>query len=442
MPQPGRALTADGAPRGGLAALCITQTTGWGALYYALVTAVRPISEDTGWDPVLITGAFSAGLLLSAVAGIFVGRILDRTGPRTLMTGGSAVGVLALLLVAAAPNLPVFFAGWLAAGMAQAAVLYQPAFTVISRWYGPARLRPLTVLTLVAGFASTIFAPLTAALTSGIGWRGTFAVLAVILGVVTVPLHARYLNRSWTRAASGGTAAAHRAAVRAVRRSPEFLGLQLLMVLLGLGLYTATLNIVPLLMEKGASYGAAAAVLGLVGAGQVGGRLLFAAIPPGVRLPVITSTAAGAVVLLAVLPGPVPLLVAAGMLAGAVRGCHTLLQATIVADRWGTRNLGALQGVFAAPLTAVIAIAPAAGPLLAGLLGTYTAMATAMAASAAAAALLAAAFTLRDTSRRRAGSGRAAGRKHDDRHAYQADPRTDGVPAVRTEAVENHAPDK
>ncbi len=408
-PAPARILVAEGAPRGGLAALCITQTTGWGVLYYALIAAVRPISEDTGWDPALITAAFSAGLLLSAAAGIAVGRILDRTGPRALMVGGSLAGVLALVMAAVAPNLPAFFAAWLLAGTAQAAVLYQPAFTVISRWYGPARIRPLTILTLVAGFASTIFAPATAALTSAFGWRDAFLILAGVLGIVTVPLHARYLNRHWARTAEGTSAAGHRSALRTIRRSPEFLGLQLLMALLCLGLYTVTLNIVPLLMEKGADYGAAAFGLGLVGAGQVGGRLLFAAIPAGARLPAITGTAACAVLSLAVLPGPVPLLIAAGMLAGAVRGCQTLLQATIVGDRWGTRNLGTLQGHFAAPLTAVAAVAPAAGPLLAGWLGTYTGMSYAMAAAAFTAALLAAAMSLQafrgrpqQSSRRRA----------------------------------------
>ena len=111
-----------------------------------------------------------------------------------------------------------------------------------------------------------------------------------MLGLITVPLHARFLNRHWTPAPQHGTATVRRGRVRAVRRSPEFLGLQLLMVLLGLGLYTVTLNIVPLLMEKGAGYGLAAAGLGLVGAGQVGGRLLFSSIPPDVRLPVITGT--------------------------------------------------------------------------------------------------------------------------------------------------------
>lgn len=397
MPAPAlsRTLVAEGAPRGGLAALCITQTTGWGVLYYALIAAVRPISQDTGWDPVQVTGAFSAGLLVSAAAGIAVGRILDRTGPRMLMIGGSLLGMLALVVAAMAPNLAVFIAAWLLAGTAQAAVLYQPAFTVISRWYGPARVRPLTILTLVAGFASTIFAPATAALTSAFGWRGAFIILAGIMGLIAVPLHARYLNRNWAPAAPGTLATVHRAMPRIVRRSPEFLGLQALMVLLCLGLYTVTLNIMPLLAEKGADYATAALGLGLVGAGQVGGRLLFAAIPAGARLQVITGTAACAAFLLAALPGPVPALIAAGMLAGAVRGCQTLLQATIVADRWGTQNLGTLQGLFAAPLTAVTAVAPAAGPLLAAWLGTYTGMAYAMAAAAATAAVLAAAGSVR-----------------------------------------------
>lgn len=392
MPAPvvTRSLVAEGAPRGGFAALCITQTTGWGVLYYALLAAVRPISEDTGWDPALVTGAFSAGLLVSAVAGIAVGRTLDRTGPRNLMIRGSVVGVLALVLVGVAPNLPTFAAAWLLAGTAQAAVLYQPAFTVISRWYGPARIRPLTILTLVAGFASTIFAPLTAALCVTFGWRAAFLVLAGVIGLITVPLHACYLNRTWVPDPPGASAANDRTVVRSVRRTGEFLGLQVLMVLLCLGLYTVTLNIISLLMEKGADYATAALGLGLVGAGQVGGRLSFAAIPSRARLPVITGTATVTVLTLAALPGPAPVLIAASMLAGAVRGCQTLLQATIVADRWGANSLGALQGTFAAPLTATTALAPAAGPAMAAWLGSFTSMAYAMAYAMAAATGLAA----------------------------------------------------
>ena len=125
------------------------------------------------------------------------------------------------------------------------------------------------------------------------------------------------------------------------------------------------------------------------GPGQVGGRLLFARIPARARVASIAGAGAGAVLSLAVLPGPPGLLIAAGVLAGAVRGCQTLLQATIVAERWGMSSLGARQGRFAAPLTAVTALAPAAGPALAAWLGSYTAMAYAMAGAAGLAALIA-----------------------------------------------------
>lgn len=396
MPAPAvsRTLVAEGAPRGGLAALCITQTTAWGVLYYALLTAAGPISADTGWDQALVTGAFSAGLVVSAAAGIAVGRIPDRTGPRNLMAGGSLVGVLAVALAGVSPNLIWFAAAWLLAGTAQAAVLYQPAFTVISRWYGPARIRPLTILTLVAGFASTIFAPLTAALCTGIGWRGAFLVLAGLLGAATVPLHTRCLNQTWRQELSAARILEDSAQIRRIRRSRDFLALQALMVLLCLGLYTVTLNIIPLLMEKGADYTLAALGLGLVGAGQVAGRLLFAALPTKARIPAVTGAATVALLLLALLPGPA-LLIGAGMIAGAVRGCQTLLQATIVATNWGATGLGTLQGLLAAPLTIVTALAPALGPALATWCGSFTGMTYAMAAATGTALLITVAHTVR-----------------------------------------------
>jgi hypothetical protein len=68
-PAPARILAAEGAPRGDFAALCITQATGWGVLYYALIAAVRPISEDTGWDP-----ALGDGSLFRRPAGLRSGR--------------------------------------------------------------------------------------------------------------------------------------------------------------------------------------------------------------------------------------------------------------------------------------------------------------------------------------------------------------------------------
>lgn len=138
-------------------------------LFYAFPVLVPSIARDTGWSPAALTAALSAALLVSAVTGIAVGRVLDRRGPRLVMTAETAAGVGAVVLIATARTLPGFFAGWIGAGLAMAATFYPPAFAALTRWYGPRRVRALTTLTLAAGFASTVFAPLTALLAGTLG---------------------------------------------------------------------------------------------------------------------------------------------------------------------------------------------------------------------------------------------------------------------------------
>ena len=104
------------------------------------------------------------------------------------MTAGSALAAAALVGVAEAPSYGWFLAAWLIAGVAMAGVFYPPAFAALTGWYGPKRLPALTTLTLAVGFASTIFAPLTAALADQLNWRDvyptTLAAWAIGLGGV------------------------------------------------------------------------------------------------------------------------------------------------------------------------------------------------------------------------------------------------------------------
>ncbi|MDN6193108.1 MAG: MFS transporter [Brevibacterium sp.] len=371
-------------PRGGLAGLCIAELCSWGLLYYSLPVAVTRISADMGWSQTTVTAALSVGLIVSALAGIRVGRLLDAHGPRTLMSLGTVIGIVALLLVAAAPNLIVFFLAWVLAGFAQAATLYPPAFAVVTRWYGPDRVKPLTTITLVGGLASTVFAPIIAWLIDSCGWRATYVILAGILALTALPMHLFFLNRRWTDEAAGESRTPSRVEIRTVTRSTRFIVLQISVALSTFTLFAVTINIIPLLMERGVGYRLAAIALGLVGFGQVAGRFFYPALERHTtsRARTVLLFASGAVGLwlLAFVPGPIWLLIGIGMLAGGVRGCITLLQATAVADRWGTANFGAINGVFVAPITVGTALAPVAGPALAGVVGGYPMMAIVMAA--------------------------------------------------------------
>lgn len=379
--------TRDPRLRRALAALCLTEITSWGVLYYSLPVAATDITRTEGWSHGEVFTAFSAGLLLSAAAGARVGRLLDRHGPRLVMTLGSVVGVLALLLVAWAPNLPVFCAAWLVTGLAQSAALYPPAFAAVTRWYGDARTWPLTILTLVGGLASTAFAPLTNLLVEQSGWRTTYLLLAALYGLVTIPLHLLLLTPPWPGHRESASPADDRRAVRTVLRSRRFRSLQVSVTLVALAMFAVTLNLIPLLTSRGFGQAAAATVFGLVGLGQVLGRLCFAVLPDGREPHVRTVTIGVAGVLalaaLSAVSGPEWALVALAVVAGAVRGAMTLLQATAVADRWGTRHYGTLNGAFSVPVIAAIALAPAAGAVAADLAGSPAVAAAAFAGLAA-----------------------------------------------------------
>jgi MFS family permease len=395
----GYASQAAGSP---LAALCITEITSWGVLYYAFPVLAPAITRDTGWSTAGITAAFSAALIVAALAGIPVGRALDRHGPRTLMTGGSVLAVLAVLAVGAAPNLLWFAAAWLLAGTAMSAVLYQPAFAALTRYYAPRHLGALTTVTLVAGLASTVFAPLTDALATHLSWRDVYLVLAVVLAVITVPLHLLALRRPWPappKAAPGaqegpGGRARDRAGVSATVRSRPFLLLTFALTLSAFAMYAVVINLIPLLASRGAGSSTAAWALGLGGVGQVTGRLGYGVLVrrTGVRARTvwILALSAATTAALAVIPGPVALLIAVAFLAGTTRGIATLLQATAVSDRWGTTSYGALSGILAAPITTATALAPFAGAALAAGLGGYPSMFLVLTAAAVVAALLAA----------------------------------------------------
>src|SRR5215510_13059297 len=96
-----------------LVVLCITEITSWGVLFYSFPVLAPAIEADLHASASTITAGFSLGQITSALAGIVVGRVLDRTGPRLVMTTASVLVVPALVLTANAHDVPTFYAAWL-----------------------------------------------------------------------------------------------------------------------------------------------------------------------------------------------------------------------------------------------------------------------------------------------------------------------------------------
>jgi MFS family permease len=367
--------------------LSITVITSYGALYYTFAVLSSAIVDDTGWSAVELTAAFSASQVVSGIVGVALGRRLDRYGPRVIMTAGSVVSALGLLAIATAQSYAWFFVAWIITGVGMAGVLYPCAFAALTHWGGSRRVTALTTLTLVAGLASTIFAPLAAGIEAAAGWRTTYAAMALVLGAVTIPLHWRGLDLPWTRVASSEDGSASDGAVR----TRPFLVLALISATAAFVVYAVVVNLVPLLVERGFSATEAAIGLAIGGVGQVAGRLVYARLAAGTspvsRASIVIASVSVTTAMLAVAPTEAWVLFAVSVLVGVSRGLYTLIQATAVSDRWGTANYGHLSSILSAPILIASAVAPFAGAVLATATGSQRDAFVILAAMALAAAI-------------------------------------------------------
>jgi MFS family permease len=154
----------DGAPRYGwaiVAALAATQTVGYGVLYYAYAVFLTPMATALHTSTTVVAGALTCSALASATAAVPVGRWLDAHGGRALMAGGSIAATLLVLAWSQIHSILALYLVWIGIGLATACVLYEAAFAVIITWFRQRRATALLALTMVAGFASSIFLPLT-----------------------------------------------------------------------------------------------------------------------------------------------------------------------------------------------------------------------------------------------------------------------------------------
>jgi predicted MFS family arabinose efflux permease len=380
---PGRARLP---PRGRaiVAALAVTQTVGYGSLWYSFPVLLGPTGTDLGVSRTTVTGAFTAAVLASAALAVPVGRWLDRHGARGLMTLGSVVGTALLVALSRADSVTELYAVWAGIGAVGAAVFYEAAFATAVAWAPPAlRARTILSITVVAGFASTVFIPLTGRLVEAYGWRTAVLVLAVVHGVVTVPLHALVLRRPphvdaarADAAARAGAEAARRAAVVRAVHDGRFWLLGLGFTAQTVAFATMSVHLVGILVAAGHPPTVAAAVAGTIGALQVLGRVVVTGLSRRFGMAAVVGCvyvvqAAAAAALSRTAASTVGA-VAAVAVFGFGFGLGSIARPALLTALFGTTGFASLSGRLAVPVTLMTAGAPLAAAGLQHATGSWT----------------------------------------------------------------------
>jgi MFS family permease len=349
--------------------LSVGQLVSWGTFYYGFSLFVEPMERELGWSRTDLTLALSGGLLMTGFSSVVVGDWIDKRGGFWPMTLGSLVGAALLVLWAVNDSLVVFFLLWLGLGVVHSMTLYDPAFAVITANLGSQYRLGITYMTLVGGFASTLFMPATQVFIDWWGWRDTLLVLAGFNVLVGIFIHAVLLRGTkGSRMRVKSDEPARASPLRLALRQKVFWLLALALLSQSAAVTSITFHIVPLLGERGLSTGLVLLAIALIGPAQVAGRLVLLGLGRRATTKVmggvtVTLLPLSMLALLAVEGESIWLYVFV-LLYGAGNGLMTIVRGASVVEFLGAEGFGAINGALALPAT----IARAAAPLLVSLL--------------------------------------------------------------------------
>jgi len=349
------------------AVLGINQTLSWGMTFYLPAIVAEPVEAAFGRSGFPVLGAFSWALLVAGACAPRVGRWIDRHGGRGSLLASILVIALGQVVLAVAPGLAVWYLGWTVIGVGMAMGLYDAAFATVGGLLGQEAGPSITGITLVAGFASTVFWTLGAALIGWFGWRGLLLGYAGLMLAVNLPM-------VWLLVPPAPPRPVQAAVEGGLWRSPaQIRSLVLLGAFFAVRWFITSaiaVHVLSLLQGVGLSEVEAVGVAALIGPGQVAGRILEYVIGPRVGLLVKARVGAllfplGAGLLL--LGGPYA---ATGfaLLYGMSNGIMTINRGTLPLALFGAAGYARVLGWLAVPVLLAQATAPTlTAPLVAAL---------------------------------------------------------------------------
>jgi MFS family permease len=304
------------------------------------------------------------------------------------MTVGSVLATLLVVTWATVDSLLGFYLIWAAIGVVMASVFYEPAFVVVANWFQRLRGRALTLLTFVGGFASVIYIPLASWLVQNYGWRSALLILATILAIGTIPIHALMLHqhpRDIGLQPDGGRQPAHEAAaskpaqmsttLHDALRDRTFWWITAGFVLATIATMAVIVHLIPYLVTRGYSPGFAASAAGLIGALALPGRLIFT--PLGARIErrwviaLIFAMQTASLVILLQVQNTAGIFIFV-VLFGAGFGAITPARAALVTEIYGPAHYGSISSVIVLCTTGARAVAPVGAGLLYTGTNSYT----------------------------------------------------------------------
>ncbi|MDB5607237.1 MAG: permease [Bradyrhizobium sp.] len=170
-------------------ALCFTLSVLGRGLGESFSVFLKPISESFGWDRAQVVSVYSLAALAGGLASPLVGRLFDRSGPRTVYSLGLFLLGGAFLTAGHAQYLWQFqLSLGLCVGIGIAFIGNVPNSILLGRWFGPRLPTAMSIVYSATGAGVLILLPASQVLIDHVGWRGAYQIFGGATLFLLLPL--------------------------------------------------------------------------------------------------------------------------------------------------------------------------------------------------------------------------------------------------------------
>jgi MFS family permease len=307
---------------------------------YSFGAFFKPMAAEFGARRGATSAVFSITVLVWCVLGPVTGHLSDRFGPRiVVVTGAVGMGV-GLALTSLIDRL---WLGYLSYGLGVGvgvACAYVPMVAVVGGWFLRRRNTALGIAVAGIGFGTVCGAPIAAALIAHLGWRVTYLVFAIASTAIL-------LGCAWIVERPPVHVTVSRVQLRDALRSPAFGFLYASSVTVSIVIFVPFVYLPSFAHDHGASEFASAALVGIVGASSVAGRMGLGSMADRagvVRLYQVSFLVLALSYGLWLAAASYPMMVVFAIVMGAGYGGYVALSPAVVAHLFGTQRMGTMLG--------------------------------------------------------------------------------------------------